>query len=221
MSFPSRSTPRLFFLLLALPFLAAPLHSQDEWKIRDTWGKPQEVMDVLGIKAGSAVADVGAGEGYFTFRLAARVGPTGKVYAEDILDDRLDKIRTRATTQKLAQIETILGATDDPRLPAEQLDVVLVVNAYHEMREYDAMLRGMFRALKPGGLLGIIDAPAKTGEPRENYYDRHRIPEQLVREDTARNGFRFLRQRPAFTPPDSDRTYFFLIFQRPAAPASN
>src|SRR4030095_12824222 len=155
MSFPSRSTPRLFFLLLALPFLAAPLHSQDEWKIRDTWGKPQEVMDVLGIKAGSAVADVGAGEGYFTFRLAARVGPTGKVYAEDILDDRLDKIRTRATTQKLAQIETILGATDDPRLPAEQLDVVLVVNAYHEMREYDAMLRGMFRALKPGGLLGI------------------------------------------------------------------
>jgi predicted methyltransferase len=217
MSFPSRSTPRLFFLLLALPFLAAPLHSQDEWKIRDTWGKPQEVMDVLGIKAGSAVADVGAGEGYFTFRLAARVGPTGKVYAEDILDDRLDKIRTRATTQKLAQIETILGATDDPRLPAEQLDVVLVVNAYHEMREYDAMLRGMFRALKPGGLLGIIDAPAKTGEPRENYYDRHRIPEQLVREDTARNGFRFLRQRPAFTPPDSDRTYFFLIFQKPAS----
>jgi predicted methyltransferase len=217
MSFPSPSTSRLLFLLLALRFLAAPLPSQDEWKIRDTWEKPQEVMDVLGIKSGSVVADVGAGEGYFTFRLAARVGPTGKVYAEDILDDRLDKIRARAGKQKLTQIETILGATDDPRLPAEQLDVVLVVNAYHEMRDYDAMLRGVFRALKPGGLLGIIDAPAKPGEPRENYYDRHRIPEQAVREDTSRNGFGFLRQRPTLTPPDSDRNYFFLVFQKPAS----
>jgi predicted methyltransferase len=215
MPFASRSTRKLFVLLIALPLLAAPLCAQDEWKIRDAWEKPQEVMDILGIKTGSVVADVGAGEGYFTFRLAPRVGPAGKVYAVDIVDDKLDKIRARAAKQRLTQIETILGSTDDPRLPDERLDVVLVVNAYHEMRDYDAMLRGMFRALKPGGLLGIIDAPTKPGEPRENYYDRHRIPEQLVREDTARNGFTFFRQQPAFTPPDSDRTYFFLIFQKP------
>ena len=215
----ARSTHRFFFLLLVLPLLTAPLCAQDDWKVRDAWEKPQEVMDVLGIKAGSVVADIGAGEGYFTFRLAPRVGPAGKVYAVDIVDDKLDKIRARATKQKLTQIETILGATDDPHLPTEQLDVVLVVNAYHEMRDYDAMLRGIFRALKPGGLLGIIDAPTKPGEPRENYYDRHRIPEQLVREDTARNGFTFLRQQPTFTPPDSDRTYFFLIFQKPTAPS--
>jgi len=173
-------------------------------------------MDAVGIKAGSTVADVGAGEGYFTFRLAARVGPTGKVYAEDILDDRLEQIRRGAAKRKLAQIETILGTTSDPRLPAERLDAILVVNAYHEMREYDAMLRGMFRALKPGALLGIIDAPAQAGQPRESYYDRHRIPEELLREDLARNGFTFLRQQATFTPPDSDRTYFFLIFEKPA-----
>jgi len=95
--------------------------------------------------------------------------------------------------------------------------VVLVSNAYHEMRAYDKMLQGILRALKPGGLLAIIDAPAKPGDRRESYYERHRIPEKLVREDTARNGFRFLRQLPTFTPPDSDRTYFFLIFEKPAS----
>ena len=210
----SCKTRKLCLLVFAFFFLAAPLVSQDEWKIRDAWEKPQQVMDALGIKARSVVADVGAGEGYFTFQIAARVGPAGKVYAEDILDDQLSKIRARAAKQKLTQIETILGSAADPRLPTEQLDVVLVVNAYHEMRDYDAMLGGMYRALKPGGLLGIIDAPAKPGEARESYYGRHRIPEQLVREDTARNGFAFLRQQPGFVPPDSERTYFFLIFQK-------
>jgi predicted methyltransferase len=213
----SRLAPaKLFLFLFTLPFLIAPALSQDEWKVRDSWERPEEVMDAVGIKAGSTVADVGAGEGYFTFRLAARVGPTGKVYAEDILDDRLEQIRRGAAKRKLAQIETILGTTSDPRLPAERLDAILVVNAYHEMREYDAMLRGMFRALKPGALLGIIDAPAQAGQPRESYYDRHRIPEELLREDLARNGFTFLRQQATFTPPDSDRTYFFLIFEKPA-----
>ena len=174
-------------------------------------------MDVLGIKAGTVVSDVGAGEGYFAFHLAARVGPTGKVYAEDIRDDRLETIRSRAEDEKLAQIEIIHGATDDPRLPAESSDVVLISNAYHEFRDYDKMLQGIFRALKPGGLLAIIDAPAKPGNRRDTYYERHRIPEKFVREDTARNGFTFVRQLPTFTPPDSDRTYFFLIFQKPAA----
>ena len=211
-----RAPARLFFLLLVLPWLAPPLLSQDDWKARDQWEKPQQVMDVLGLKPGSIVADVGAGEGYFTFHLAARVGPTGKVYAEDIRDDRLGKIHSRADKEKLTQIETVHGETDDPRLPAEQMDVVLISNAYHEMRDYDKMLKAIFRALRPGGLLAIIDAPAKPGEPRESYYDRHRIPEELVREDTARNGFTLLREQPTFTPPDSDRTYFFLIFEKPA-----
>ena len=210
-----RCTRGLLLLVVVSCAASAPSHAQDDWKARDTWEKPQEVMDVLGIKESSVVADIGAGEGYFTFHLAARVGPTGKVYAEDILDDRLEKIRKRATKQKLTQIETIHGETNDPRLPAERIDVVLISNAYHEMREYDQMLRAIYLALKPGGLLAIIDCPADPGESREKYYPRHRIPEQLVREDTARNGFTFLHQQPTFTPPDSDRTYFFLIFQKP------
>lgn len=219
MPFSPGVSRRFFLLLLLLPFVpaAAVLRAQnDDWKARDAWEKPQQVMDLLGLKTGSVVADVGAGEGYFTFHLAERVGPTGKVYAADILDDRLAKIRSRASKEKLSQIETIHGDTDNPHLAEACCDVVLISNAYHEMRDYDKMLSAIFRALKPGGLLAIIDAPAKPGEPRESYYPRHRIPEQLVREDTARNGFRFLRQQPTFTPPDSERTYFFLIFEKPA-----
>jgi len=220
-SFSRIAIARYFFALLLLTLAASRLAAQDDWKVRDDWEKPQEIMDVLGIKAGSVVADVGAGEGYFTFHLASRVGSTGRVYAEDILDNRLEKIRSRATKEKLTQIETIHGETDDPRLPTERSDVVLISNAYHEFREYDKMLQRIIRALKPGGLLAIIDAPAKPGNPRASYYDRHRIPEKFVREDTARNGFIFVRQLPTFTPPDSDRTYFFLIFQKPMPGSSS
>lgn len=205
----------LFLPLLAvLSWLAGRLIAQDEWKERDAWQRPSEVMDALAIKPGSVVADVGAGGGYFTFRLAARVGQKGKVYAEDILKEEVTKIRTRAAKEGLAQIEAILGTSNDPRLPPESLDVVLVVNAYHEMREHDAMLQGMYRGLKPGGLLAIIDAPANPGKARESYFKNHRIPEQLVREDAARNGFHFVRQEPGFNPPDNDRNYFFLIFEK-------
>ena len=195
--------------------------AQDETKARDAWQQPDRVMDALGIKPGSVVGDIGAGGGYFTFHLAQRVGPTGKVYSEDILEGEVKKIRERAEGEKLVQVEAILGTKDDPKLPAEKLDVVLIVNAYHEMREHDAMLRALFRALKPGGLLAIIDAPAQPGEAREKYYERHRIPEQFIRDDAAHNGFSFVRQEPGFHSPDRGRDYIFLIFRKLETKNSN
>lgn len=208
-------------MALAVLCAATALAGQDDGKARDAWQRPEAVMDALGIKPGSAVADIGAGGGYFTFHLAQRVGPKGKVYAEDILEHEVNKIRERAAKEKLPQIEAILGAKDDPKLPETSLDAVLIVNAYHEMREHDAMLRAVFRALRPGGLLAIIDAPAAPGEAREKYYDRHRIPEQFVREDTAHNGFSFVQQEPGFNSPERGRDYFFLIFRKPEAKTAN
>lgn len=214
---------RLLFvqLIVTLFCVAAGIAAQDDGKARDAWQQPERVMDALGIKAGSAVGDIGAGGGYFTFYLAQRVGPGGKVYAEDILEEEVKKIRERAESEKLVQVEAILGAKDDPKLPADKLDAVLIMNAYHEMREHDAMLRALFRALKPGGLLAIIDAPAPPGEPRENYYSRHRIPEQFIRDDAAHNGFSFVRQERGFHSPDRDRDYVFLIFKKPETKNSN
>ena len=172
-------------------------------------------MDTLGISSGSVVADIGAGNGYFTFQLAERVGRSGRVYAVEVDEDALDKIKQRAREERLGQIEGVLGSSDDPHLPAKSLDAVLIVNAYHEMRDYDAMLVALYRALKPGGRLGIIDAAIEAGENRETYIRRHRVPEELVREDAERAGFRFLGRRPGFTRPRDDREFYFVLFSKP------
>lgn len=173
-------------------------------------------MDALGIRAGGRVADVGSGEGYFTFHLARRVGPSGRVYAVDIDKNKVAAVRARAKREKRAQVEAIVGAEDDPKLPAGALDAVLVVNAYHEFRRYDAMLAAICRALKPGGLLAVIDGAVKNGQPRESYRERHRIPAELVREDAARAGFRFVEERAGFVRPERSKKFYFLIFQKPA-----
>lgn len=211
------SAPLLpWLLLLLLSLLLVPgILTQRTGPERDAWQRPDEVMDALGVRPGSVVADVGSGSGYFAFHLAARVGPQGKVYAVEVDDSKLTRLRRRAAEKSLENIEPVLGAPDDPHLPAETFDVVLVVDAYHEMRDYDAMLRGLFRALKPGGLLGVIDGEIDPGQPRSTYQRRHRIPAELVREEAARNGFRFLRKEPGFTRPRDKRHFYFLVFEKP------
>jgi predicted methyltransferase len=201
-------------LLLAALVAAQDRRSEGEWTKRDGWQRPSEVMDALHITAGSAVADVGAGRGYFTLRLAERVGAQGRVYAVDIDDANLTRLRERAERDNLKQVVTIHSTASDPRIGAASVDVILVVNAYHEMRDFDAMLQGFLRGLKPGGLLAIIDEEAPEGRPRADYYAQHEIPESLVRVDAERNGFQFVGKKPGFRDGDGDKWYF-LVFERP------
>jgi len=181
---------------------------------RDEWQRPGEVMDVLGVKLGRRVADIGCGFGYFTFRLAARVGVEGKVYAVDIDREAIDKVRQRKEREKLEQVEPILGESADPRLPND-LDAVLIVDSYHEFREYDQTMQAVFRALKPGGRLVIIDGEAPSGRPRTEYHRLHCIPPELVREEISRQGFVFKESRPGFYDVEYGKKMYFLIFERP------
>ncbi len=206
----------VLLLLAALVWLPLAASCQSGALPEETRKSFASAMDALGIEPGSVVADVGAAPGPYTFPLAERVGPDGKVYAVDIDKDDLAKIRSRAEREGVVQVETILGATDDPRLPAAALDVVLVINAYHEFREYDEMLQGFHRALKPGGRLAIIDAKTDAGEARSRYHSRHRIPAELVREDARRNGFRFLHNQPRFVHHRRNREFYFLVFEKSA-----
>ncbi|MBZ5536339.1 MAG: methyltransferase domain-containing protein [Acidobacteriia bacterium] len=207
---------RYHLLLLIVAFsVSCGLFSQDSGPRRDQWQHPQVVMDALHIHPGSMVADVGAGDGYFTFHLAERVGPQGKVYAEDIKNDDVEEIRRLAKEKHLSQIEALHGEPGDPKLPESSLDVVLVMNAYHEFQSYEAMLQAIFNALKPEGILAIIDSPTPPGNSRSDYYPRHRIPEELVREDVAHAGFQFLRKEPGFTNPANKKDFYFLIFEKP------
>ncbi len=209
-------------LLGARPWPAAvpiPRPAQDEDTRRDAWQRPEEVMDALGIVAGSAVADVGCGKGYFVLHLARRVGAQGTVEAEDLDGKVLATVRRRAKQEQLANVHTIHGTATNPQLPAGALDAALVVNAYHEFLQYDAMLQGIRQALKPGGRLGIIDAIGDESRTRAQHQKSHTITEKLVRDDTARNGFRFLSKEKGFHRPEgSNRNdFFFLIFERPAS----
>jgi predicted methyltransferase len=186
----------------------------DRARKRDEWQRPAEVIDALGVKSGNRVADIGCGYGYFTFRLAARVGAEGKVYAVDIDSEAIDKVRQRKELEKLDQVEPIQGESADPRLPND-LDAVLIVDAYHEFREYDRMMQAVFRALKPGGRIVIIDGEGPAGRPRTEYHRLHTIPAELVREEVARQGFVFKESRPGFYDAEYGKKFYFLIFERP------
>lgn len=181
---------------------------------RDEWQRPTEVFDALGIKPGQRVADIGSGWGYFTFRLAPRVGTEGKVYALDVDEEAIKKVRQRKELEKLVQVEPILSAADDPRLPAD-LDVVLIVDAYHEFRAYDRILQSVFRALKSGGKLGLIDGEGPAGRPRTEYHRLHVIPADLVREELKQQGFVYKESRPGFNDQEYGKKMYFLIFEKP------
>jgi predicted methyltransferase len=186
----------------------------DRARKRDEWQRPGEVMDALGVKSGHRVADIGCGYGYFTFRLAARVGAEGKVYAVDIDSEAVDKVRRRKDLEKLEQVEPIQGESADPRLP-NGLDAVLIADTYHEFRDYDRMMQAVFRALKPGGRLALIDGEGPVGRPRTEYHRLHTIPAELVREEVTRNGFVFQESRPGFYDAAYGKKFYFLIFERP------
>jgi ubiquinone/menaquinone biosynthesis C-methylase UbiE len=119
--------------------------------------EPDIALDVLKLAKGATVADVGAGSGYMTFKMANRVGPAGKVYAVDIQPEMLTILRQRQAREKVANIETVLGLPDDPKLPASSIDLILMVDVYHECQEPQKMLRRMRESLKPGGRLVLLE----------------------------------------------------------------
>jgi ubiquinone/menaquinone biosynthesis C-methylase UbiE len=123
---------------------------------RAAWQRPDEIMDALRIAEGSTVVDLGAGGGWFTVRLASRVGPNGKVYAEDVQPQMIEAIKRRVARAGLDNVVPILGTESDPRLP-ERVDAVLIVDSFHEMRQPVLMLRGVAARLKPAGRVGIVE----------------------------------------------------------------
>src|SRR5262245_33011211 len=119
--------------------------------------EPDVALDVLKIAKGVSVADIGAGSGYMTVRLAKRVGPTGTVFANDLQPQMLEMLRRRLDKEKIANVTLVQGTVDDPKLPPGSVDLELMVDVYHEFSQPQAMLRGLRQALKPGGRLGLLE----------------------------------------------------------------
>lgn len=158
---------------------------------RDEWQQPDRVMDALGIADGSRVADLGAGGGWFTIRLAKRVGPNGIVYAEDVQTPMIEAIKRRVEREGLHNVHTILGGFDDPKLPGGELHAALLANLYPQIQEPVALLKNVRLALRPNGRLGIVDF--KPGQFGPGPDDNRVAPETVIR-DAASAGLRLVRQ---------------------------
>ena len=144
-------------------------------------------MDALGIADGARVADVGAGGGWFTVRLAKRVGPNGRVYAEDIQHEMIDSIERRVLRENLHNVETKLGTPTDPKLPGN-LNAVLIVDTYPQLDEPVLMLKHLAAALAPNGRVGIVDFKKDVFGPGPAMTERLE-PEAII-QDAARAGLR-------------------------------
>jgi SAM-dependent methyltransferase len=173
--------------------------SQIENTHRDEWQNVTGIFAAMDIKQGDRVADVGCGGGFLTLRLSEAVGPDGVVYGEDIRQSVLEELEGQLRFRAIDNVELILGDTDDPNLPEAMLDAVLIVNAYHEMTEFESMLSGIMRALEPGGRLVIVDNPPNDSTAsRSRQVARHDIALRLVEQDLLAAGFAILERHPNF-----------------------
>ncbi|HXG87052.1 MAG TPA: class I SAM-dependent methyltransferase [Vicinamibacterales bacterium] len=158
---------------------------------RDIWQMPDRVMDALGIAEASVVADIGAGSGWFTVRLARRVGPNGKVYAEDVQRLMLEAIKRRVDAEGLLNVVGVLGEGSDPQLPRGKLHAVLMVDA-SEIVDRVTLLRNLARSLRPEGRIGIVDFKLTGGGPGPPTEER--VSPEVVARDAANAGLRLLTQ---------------------------
>jgi SAM-dependent methyltransferase len=162
-----------------------------DWLVRperESEEQPDRALDLIGIARGSTVADVGAGNGYITWRMAERVGPGGKVYANDIQPEMLQMLRRNMRERKLENVETVLGAIDDPKLPANTIDLIILVDVYHEFSEPQKMLRGMRESLKPDGRLVLLEYRGE--DPAVPIRPEHKMTVSQVKAELEPEGFR-------------------------------
>jgi ubiquinone/menaquinone biosynthesis C-methylase UbiE len=153
--------------------------------------EPDRMLAALDIKKGAVVADVGAGVGYHVWRLAEIVGPTGKVIAEDIQDGMIRLLKKNIDDRKLRNVETILGTPTDPKLPASALDLVLMVDVYHEFSDPVTMMKHIQNALKPDGRVVLVEF--RKEDPSVPIQPLHKMSVQDVRSELEPLGFKFQR----------------------------
>ena len=199
-----------FLLLLLLP---CTLLSQDPWKNvytesawqeRDTWQKPQELIRQLNIREGGAVADIGCHEGYMTMKLSKVVGGRGKVFAVEVDQSKLNKLKDHLEERKITNVKLVKGDNDNPKLPPQSLDAVVILDTYHEMDDHDKILQHIKVALKPGGRIVICEpiADQRKDKSRSEQEARHELGMNYALDDLTKGGFKIIYKNGNFV----DRT---------------
>jgi predicted methyltransferase len=190
--------------LLACVFGAMPLLAQtrqSDERLREEWQKVDQILSAMAVRSGATVADVGAGDGFFTTRLARAVGPDGRVFAVDVEENALTRLRKRLEDEGIRNVFVVKGTASDPRLPERSLDAALIVNAYHEMAQHQQMLSALRSALKPDGKLVIVEpiSDARRSGSRAEQTKAHEIAPEFVLADARSAGFRIVGLQDPFT----------------------
>ncbi len=190
---------RTLILFLIFSVYISQLHSQynsGDWQERDKWMDVERILEMAGVSEGQNVADIGCHEGYLSMHLARAVGIRGKVYAVDLREDRLEKLNINASNRNIYNITTVKGEVDDPKLPEAELDLVVIMDTYHEMKEYMTILKHVKRSLKPNGRIVILEK-LKSHAKKKNRKEQtsaHTLAPQYVRKELRQAGYRVIEQ---------------------------
>ncbi|NJN40899.1 MAG: methyltransferase domain-containing protein [Flammeovirgaceae bacterium] len=198
---------KYLFLLFVLIFASAS--AQDQWKDvykesawaeRDAWQKPDDIIKILKLKPGDQVADIGCHEGYMSVKLSKTIGTTGKVYAVDVNQSRLDQLAQHLADRKISNVSVIKGDYDNPKLSANSIHAALIIDTYHEMDDHDKILQHIKTALRPGGRLVICEpiADSRKDLARSEQERKHEIGMKYVLEDLTKAGFKIISKQDLF-----------------------
>jgi len=180
-------------LALALALAGTSSFAKIDWSrglSRDAFSQPERVLAELAIGPGARVADLGAGDGYFAFRLADAVGSAGRVYAVEVDEGSLCRLRERALAGAYAQVEVVEGASDDPRLPDAAIDLVLLSSVYHHLEDRVAYFARLRADLAPGGRVAIVEPRASWASWWLLLPPGHGVAVPAMREEMAAAGYR-------------------------------
>lgn len=187
----------IFIIFLLSSQLAISQYNEYDWEERDTWMDTAYIFEKAGITSGSFVADIGCHEGYLSIRLANTVGENGEVYAVDVREDRLETLKENLTKRDLKNVNVIHGDYDNPKLPKNLLDAVIIMDTYHEMTDYMTILEHVKASLKPDGRIVIIEKQKQKvrDQSRTSQTDAHSMVPKYVRKELLSAGFKNLVQK--------------------------
>ena len=204
---------RAFFLFVSVSGLVLAQNTDEEKRIL------AKIDAALEIKQGYLVADIGTGdEAFFPIHLSRSVGPSGTVTCVDIDEQAMKKLKENLRKESVQNVDFIIGKPNDPKLPTDHFDLILISSAYHEMTEYRDMLSHIIQALKPGGRLVVKESilPSRRKEPREVQVGKHEISSDLVQQELRQAGFEIVNViEPLYM--DKETVRWLLVANRPAA----
>jgi ubiquinone/menaquinone biosynthesis C-methylase UbiE len=176
------------------------IYRESAWKERDTWQRADDIIELLKIREGSTVADIGCHEGYLTIKLSGEVKSKGVVYAVDVEQGKLDLLKKHLTDRKINNVRLVKGDYDNPKLPTNSLDAAIILDTYHEMDDHDKILEHIKASLKDSGRLILCEPIAEDRKKltRPEQEKRHELGMNFALEDLKKAGFEIVFQKDPF-----------------------